>query len=45
MQETACKQWWGRQRETQNPKRAPGSELFSPEPEAGLELTNREIVT
>ena len=31
--------------ETQNPKRAPGSEPSAPEPDAGLELTDREIVT
>ena len=30
-----------REREIQNPKQAPGSELFvSTEPDAGLELTN-----
>ena len=35
-----------RERETQNPKQAPGSEpSISPEPDAGLELTDREIVT
>ena len=34
-----------RERETQNLKQAPGSELVSTEPDAGLELTNREIVT
>ena len=33
-----------RQRETQNLKQAPGSEL-SAEPDAGLELMNREIMT
>ena len=32
-----------RERETQNPKQAPGSELS--EPNAGLERTNREIMT
>ena len=38
-----------RERETQNRKQAPGSEpsarAISPEPDAGLELTDREIVT
>ena len=34
-----------KERETQNPKQAPGSELFSTEPHAGLEPTNREIMT
>ena len=36
-----------RERETQNRKQAPGSEpsAVSPEPDAGLELTDREIVT
>ena len=34
-----------RERETQNQKRAPGSELSAPDPDVGLELTNREIVT
>ena len=36
-----------RERETQNPKQAPGSELSaqSTEPDAGLEPTNPEIVT
>ena len=33
-----------RERERQNPKQAPGSEL-SAQPDAGLELTNREIMT
>ena len=41
MQETECKQ----QRETQNPKQAPGSELSARSPTRGLELTNREIMT
>ena len=37
--------WEGqRKRQTQNPKQAPGSEL-SAEPNAGLELTNCEIMT
>ena len=36
----------GRERETQNPERAPGSELSTrTEPDAGLELTSHEIVT
>ena len=37
---------WGRvrERETQNPKQAPGSEL-SAEPDAELELRDREIMT
>ena len=34
-----------RERETQNLKQAPGSEPSAPEPDAGLELTDREIVT
>ena len=33
-----------RERETQNSKQAPGSEL-SAEPDTGLKLTNREIMT
>ena len=38
---------WGRrrERETQKLKQAPGSELFSTEPDVGLELTDREIMT
>ena len=39
-----CKQRRGRERESQNPKQILGSEL-SAEPEAGLELTNCEIMT
>ena len=34
-----------RERETQNQKQAPGSDAISPEPDAGLELTDRKIVT
>ena len=36
-----------RERETENPKQAPGSRLptVSTEPDVGFELTNREIVT
>ena len=34
-----------RERETQNPKHAPGSEPFSTEPDVGLESTNCEIMT
>ena len=34
-----------RERETQNPKQTPGSELSDTEPDVGLELTNREIMT
>ena len=35
-----------KERETQNLKQAPGSELaVSTEPDAGLEPTNREIMT
>ena len=34
-----------RERETQNPKQAPGSWVVSTEPDVGLELTNREIMT
>ena len=30
--------------ETQNPKQSPGSELVSTEPDAGLELTDGEIM-
>ena len=33
-----------REREIQNPKQAPGSEL-SADPNVGLELTSREIMT
>ena len=44
MRETECKQWRGRQRQTQNLKRALGSEL-SAQSLAGLELTNCEIMT
>ena len=33
-----------RKRETQNPKQAPGPKL-SAEPNAGLELTDREVMT
>ena len=42
---------WGRgrererERETQNPKQVPGSELPAPSPDAGLELTDHEIMT
>ena len=34
-----------RERETQNLKQAPGSGLSAQSPDAGLELTDREIVT
>ena len=34
-----------RERETQNPKQAPGSELAAQEPDAGLEPMNCEITT
>ena len=36
-----------RERETQSPKQAPGSRLraVGTEPDAGLELTNHEIMT
>ena len=34
-----------KERETQNPKQAPGSELSATEPVAGLELTDLEIMT
>ena len=34
-----------RERETQNPKQAPGSELSAQSPMVGLEPTNREITT
>ena len=34
-----------REKETQNPKQAPGSEPLSTEREAGLELLNCEILT
>ena len=33
------------ERKTQNPKQAPGSELSAHEPNVGLELTDREIMT
>ena len=38
---------WGRRRErgTQNPKKAPGSELSAQSPTGGLELVNRKIMT
>ena len=34
-----------RERETQNLKQAPGSELVSTEPDVGLELTDSKIMT
>ena len=34
-----------RERETQNPKQAPGSELSAQSPLWGLKLTNHEIMT
>ena len=34
-----------RERETQNPQQAPGSELSAQSPMRGLEPTNREIMT
>ena len=34
-----------RERETQNAKQAPGSELSGTEPDEGLRLPNREIMT
>ena len=34
-----------RERETQNLKQAPGSELSSTEPDVGLKLMNHEIMT
>ena len=34
-----------RERETQNPKQAPGSELSAQIPHTGLEPTDREIMT
>ena len=34
-----------RERKAQNPKQAPGSELFSIEPDVGLEPTDCEIMT
>ena len=33
------------ERETQNPRQAPGSVVVSTEPNAGLELTNQDIMT
>ena len=33
------------ERETQNLKQAPGSELSAPEPDTGLEPTDREVMT
>ena len=44
MRETKNEEGRGRERETQNPKQAPSSEV-SAEPDVGLELTNREIMT
>ena len=41
----ACEQGRDRERETQNLKQAPGSELLSTEPDAGFQLTNCEIMT
>ena len=35
----------GAERETQDPKQAPGSEPSAQRTDAGLELTDREIVT
>ena len=35
----------GREGETQNPKQAPGSELSSTEPDAGLKLMNCKVMT
>ena len=37
--------FWEGERETQNPKEAPDSRAVSTEPDAGLELTDREIMT
>ena len=34
-----------RERETQDPRQAPGSELVSTEPNVGLKLANCEIMT
>ena len=34
-----------KERETQNPKQVPGSELSALSPDAGLELTNCDIMT
>ena len=48
MRETETECEWGRCREKgrQNPEQPPGSEqAVSTEPDAGLELTNLEIVT
>ena len=39
----ACAGEGQRERETQNPKQAPGLRAVSTEPDAGLELMNREI--
>ena len=33
-----------KERETQNPKQAPGSELSATEPDVGLKVTDREIM-
>ena len=44
--ETAHEWRRGREKETQNPKQAPGSEqAVSAEPDAGLKSTNHEIMT
>ena len=43
--ETEHEQGRVRERETQNPKQAPGSELSAQSPTLGLELTDREIMT
>ena len=45
MRERESERGRGRERETQNPKQAPGSKLSAQSPTAGLELTNREIMT
>ena len=44
LRETEHERGKGRERGPQNLKQAPGSEL-SPEPEAGLGITNREAMT
>ena len=43
--EAECEQGTGRERETQNLKQAPGSELVSTEPYVRLKPMNHEIMT
>ena len=43
--ETECEWVRGREGGRQNTKQVPGCELSAPEPDAGLELMSREIMT